>query len=51
MTRRDYSRQYRFGQTRTCIDCGAPLPPERRGFYCAHHGRESPPRVVERRPT
>ena len=26
---------------RTCIDCGATLPPERRGFYCTEHGRES----------
>jgi hypothetical protein len=27
--------------TRACIDCGATLPPDRRGFYCAEHGRES----------
>src|SRR4051812_27851107 len=25
---------------RTCLDCGAALPPERHGFYCAEHGRE-----------
>jgi hypothetical protein len=33
---------YQQRLARTCIDCGATLPPERRGFYCETHGRESP---------
>ena len=33
-------RQQRLDQLRRCLDCDDPLPPERRGFYCATHGRE-----------
>jgi hypothetical protein len=29
---------------RWCLDCGAPLPDGRAGFYCEKHGRESLPR-------
>ncbi len=36
---------YQRPLTRTCLDCSAILPPERRGFYCAEHGRESSPAV------
>jgi len=31
---------YQRPLARTCIDCGATLPPGHRGFYCAEHGRE-----------
>ena len=31
---------YQRPPARTCLDCGITLPPERRGFYCAEHGRE-----------
>jgi hypothetical protein len=31
---------YQRPLARTCIDCGATLPPERPGFYCAEHDRE-----------
>jgi hypothetical protein len=30
---------------RASLDCGVALPPERRGFYCTEHGRESTPAV------
>jgi hypothetical protein len=31
---------YQRPLARTCIDCGAPLPDSRHGFYCAEHDRE-----------
>jgi hypothetical protein len=37
---------YQRPLARTCIGCGAILPPYRRGYYCETHGRESP-RSVE----
>jgi len=36
---------YQRPLVRTCLDCGATLLPEHRGFYCETHGRESTPRV------
>ncbi len=36
---------YQRPLVRTCIDCGATLSPDRYGFYCQTHGRESPPRI------
>jgi hypothetical protein len=43
MTRREYYRQHRLDQTRTCLTCGTVLSPDRRGFYCATHDHEERP--------
>ncbi len=43
MTRRDAYRQRRLDQVRSCLTCGAPLAPERRGYYCPTHGHEERP--------
>jgi hypothetical protein len=43
VTRRETFRQRRLDATRTFLDCGAPLPADRRGFYCEAHGRDESP--------
>jgi len=43
MTRPESYRQRRLDQTRTCLTCGAILPPYRGGYYCEIHGHEERP--------
>ena len=37
---------YQRPLVRLCVECGAPLSPERHGHYCTEHGCESPPPVI-----